>query len=491
MEFITTDQRIAVENFYIGKIYTITFKNGSYITRACIGKGADYVMFQVESPKMLFTLNMQTAANIDSIELGGGGSGTTNYNELDNKPQINSVTLSGNKSSSDLGLQDAISSEDPLPASYVSGLANVATTGAYSDLTGLPTLGTAAAAAATDFATAAQGSKADAADTAISTAATGFASLDARLDSMDTTISGKQGALSSAQLDAVNSGIDSTKVAQIETNKNNISSVLDSNGTKNKIKVEYINTSHANGVTYTVNSDGTVTANGTPASSDNSYVVVSITQNGTYEDFSSYCNGNNILSGCPTGGGMSTYRLYLAGTGESQSYLKQDYGSGVELTATSYNNIYLVFFVYYGYTANNLVFKPMICDKPLWDVSHTYKPYALSNVELTEQLTTMQADGRLVDGGTRTTTSCTIPLSQLGDGIYTVSVVNIIIANPQIRAGVSTYTFRYVNSTVEFFTAVKEIANATISSIAKVDTNLVLTYGESGNHYVALTRMNF
>ena len=227
MEFITTDQRIAVENFYIGKIYTITFKDSSYITRACIGKGADYVMFQEEAPKMLFTLNMQTAATIDTIEIGGGGSGTTDYNDLDNKPKINNVTLSGNKTSSDLGLQDAISAEDPISASYVSGLATVATTGAYSDLTGLPTLGTAAAAAATDFATAAQGSKADAADSAISTAATGFASLDARLDSMDTTISGKQGALSSTQLDAVNSGIDSTKVQQIATNTTAISGKQD------------------------------------------------------------------------------------------------------------------------------------------------------------------------------------------------------------------------------------------------------------------------
>jgi hypothetical protein len=42
-------------------------------------------------------------------------------------------------------------------------LADVATSGAYSDLSGKPTLGTAAAAASTDFATAAQGAKADSA----------------------------------------------------------------------------------------------------------------------------------------------------------------------------------------------------------------------------------------------------------------------------------------------------------------------------------------
>ena len=42
-------------------------------------------------------------------------------------------------------------------------LATVATTGAYSDLTGKPTLGTAAATAASDYATAAQGALADSA----------------------------------------------------------------------------------------------------------------------------------------------------------------------------------------------------------------------------------------------------------------------------------------------------------------------------------------
>ena len=35
---------------------------------------------------------------------GGGGGGTTNYNELSNRPQIESTTLTGNKSASDLGL---------------------------------------------------------------------------------------------------------------------------------------------------------------------------------------------------------------------------------------------------------------------------------------------------------------------------------------------------------------------------------------------------
>lgn len=50
-----------------------------------------------------------------------------------------------------------------LSATLVSGLATVATSGAYADLSGKPALGTAAAAQSTDFATAAQGTKADSA----------------------------------------------------------------------------------------------------------------------------------------------------------------------------------------------------------------------------------------------------------------------------------------------------------------------------------------
>lgn len=49
---------------------------------------------------------------INFYNVGGGGSGsggTTNYNELSNKPQINGVVLSGNKSSADLGISGGTS----------------------------------------------------------------------------------------------------------------------------------------------------------------------------------------------------------------------------------------------------------------------------------------------------------------------------------------------------------------------------------------------
>lgn len=47
---------------------------------------------------------------------GGGGGGTTDYTDLTNKPQINSVTLSGNKSFSDLGIPEITYSTTDLTA---------------------------------------------------------------------------------------------------------------------------------------------------------------------------------------------------------------------------------------------------------------------------------------------------------------------------------------------------------------------------------------
>lgn len=46
-------------------------------------------------------------AAINKSLSGGGSSGTSDYTDLENKPQINSVTLSGNKTTSDLGI-DAV-----------------------------------------------------------------------------------------------------------------------------------------------------------------------------------------------------------------------------------------------------------------------------------------------------------------------------------------------------------------------------------------------
>lgn len=56
----------------------------------------------------------QIFERLEALEAGGGGEtgGTTNYENLSNKPQINGVTLSGNKTSGDLNLQPALNISD-------------------------------------------------------------------------------------------------------------------------------------------------------------------------------------------------------------------------------------------------------------------------------------------------------------------------------------------------------------------------------------------
>ena len=90
------------------------------------------------------------------IAIGSGG-GTTDYNDLTNKPQINSVTLSGNKTTSQLNISyNDLTNKPTIPDPQVNSdwnadsgvaeilnkptLATVATSGSYNDLTNKPTI---------------------------------------------------------------------------------------------------------------------------------------------------------------------------------------------------------------------------------------------------------------------------------------------------------------------------------------------------------------
>ena len=74
-------------------------------------------------------LNGTLTSSVNLVgSFGGAGTGTSNYNELSNKPSINGVELSGNKTGAQLNL---VSESD---------LAEVATTGNYNDLLHKPTI---------------------------------------------------------------------------------------------------------------------------------------------------------------------------------------------------------------------------------------------------------------------------------------------------------------------------------------------------------------
>ena len=120
-------------------------------------------------------------------------------------------------------------------------------------------------------------------------------------------------------------------------------------------KSKFPATQTINGVTFTNNGDGTITANGT-ATANAIFSPIGIT------------NPISIVSGhkflfisCPPGGSFNNYYSDLKKVPEDES--SYDFGVGVVMTTTSTTtglrcNIRVIS----GYTANNLVFKPQLYD---------------------------------------------------------------------------------------------------------------------------------
>lgn len=157
---------------------------------------------------------------------------------------------------------------------------------------------------------------------------------------------------------------------------------INRDGSHNHLQCTATSRTH-NGVVFTVNSDGTITANGT--ASGNAYVVV-----GSVSITGGLFDGHHRLCGCPTGGSNTKYALYAA----SGNYSRYDYGQSILLTPTTITgNISVVAMVYSGTKVDNLVFKPMICHESDYTISgvNTYTQYAPTNRELYEMILNLQS----------------------------------------------------------------------------------------------------
>ena len=103
-----------------------------------------------------------------------------------------------------------------------------------------------------------------------------------------------------------------------------------------------------NGVTFTVNEDGSVTCNGTATATCQ-----------LYYDFTANISVNDlILSGCPSGGTFSNYGLTLSDRTEPKNYI--DYGNGTECSLVKGHTYRVVFVIYNGQTVSDFTFYPMI-----------------------------------------------------------------------------------------------------------------------------------
>ena len=141
--------------------------------------------------------------------------------------------------------------------------------------------------------------------------------------------------------------------------------------------VQYSNASTGyGGITFTLNSDNSITVNGTATSLVNSSAMSTALL---------LPNGDYIVSGCAEGGTSDTYKLTLRmyksdGTSKYVSVTKE-----TKITIDdSITKILLYCEIYEGITANNLVFKPMIRLASITD--NAYEPYTGNTATITSGL---------------------------------------------------------------------------------------------------------
>lgn len=353
-----------------------------------------------------------------------------------------------------------------------SDLATVATTGAYSDLSGLPTLGTAAAKNSTNAVT--QGSTSLVESGGVQTAIKSTSdTLDGKIGTLSnlTTsaktsavvaineVNGKVGTLSSltttAKTDAVaainevngkvgnsSSGLvkDVTDLKDTVGNSTNglvkdvndlqdgVSGITDNmfaNGVVN-ILPNNATSGTGDGIEYTVNNDGSVTVNGTNTGDDQFFSILVSTVGLKGENFH--------FSGCPANGTLTTYAIRIENYTKSKVY--HDFGEGVDVSLSENEGIRVNIMVRAGTTINNLTFKPMITlkDVPNSDYTH-YVPYVKSNSILTEDVADLQDDvGEISENirelGALNLCNCTNPgtvldgtltITRTDDGTYTLN----------------------------------------------------------------------
>lgn len=210
-----------------------------------------------------------------------------------------------------------------------------------------------------------------------------------------------------------------------------------------------------NGVTFTDNGDGSVTANGT-AISNILYELES--------DMHMFQlpNGNYFFSGCPSGGGSSTYYLSAVnGSGISYTKLIRDFGSGTVLN--SEDELWKIAIrINSGATLNNIVFKPQL---EFGDAATEYEPYkapviytpdasAKVDIPLYSDTTTLMADGAIITANyTRNTTDVINNIEANNNPYELIESITLTEATASIERNVepdgTVYSFAKVLITVD------------------------------------------
>ena len=285
-------------------------------------------------------MNILELAILKKMVGGGGGSGTDNYNDLSNLPQINGETLAGNKTAENLGLQDEITNENKLDADLVDD-----------------------AESTNKFVTAQEKETWNAKQNAIDSSHK--LSSDLVDDTNHTnkfvtsqekeTWNAKQNAID--DLSTIRSGATAGATAVQPAELNNY--------VQNSSLVEVVNDGAKNKVDV---ADATVSANG--------YVVENAScdlPTGTYKvQFTTTASSGNVIVTVKNSSGASVGSVTIAQTAGTKSGDLTLTGTGVTFSVQS--------------TSAATISNFMICTKSQFGISPAYVPYAESNAVLTQKV---------------------------------------------------------------------------------------------------------
>ena len=117
------------------------------------------------------------------------------------------------------------------------------------------------------------------------------------------------------------------------------------------------------GITTTVNADGTVSLSGTASDLFNELIgTIELNAGTTY-----------YISGCPSGGGTTTYELRVRDA--NYHAYAGDYGTGLSFTVPSDGTYYVAFIIRQGANVSNKLLKPMVCLSTAPNPT-TFEPYS-------------------------------------------------------------------------------------------------------------------
>lgn len=189
------------------------------------------------------------------------------------------------------------------------------------------------------------------------------------------------GIYTKSEIDSMIDGLDD-RIDAIETDFQDITymiaKLIDS-GAKNILNVWGQTSQEISGITWTINSDGTVRAQGTATANSTLYIWRNAFPPPTISE-------SIVISGCPAGASDTTYDIaYTTNASGTISVTNpQTISQAIAATTTR-----LALRVYSGQNVD-IVFKPMVCRYRQYQYSSDFVPYSPSNAELYQMVRALQ-----------------------------------------------------------------------------------------------------